>query len=81
MPESEETVDSFDTNTYPIFGPNGEQTNLFEVRGYLSATKDGETYYISNNENEINRYGCITIYDSFWRPVDAIPISKFRVKY
>lgn len=66
MPKSEEIIDSFDTNTYPIFGPNGEQTNLFEVEGFTRVIIEGENFYIpigtADSREEI-------MYDSCWRPV------------
>ena len=63
MPESEERVDS---NTYPIFGPNGEQADLNEVEGFTRVVIDGENFYIpigtADSREEI-------MYDSCWREV------------
>jgi hypothetical protein len=65
MPESEEIIDS-DSKTYPIFGPKGEQTKLFEVEGFTRVVIDGENFYIpietADSREEI-------MYDSCWREV------------
>lgn len=66
MPESEEIIDESDSNTYPILGPKGEQTKLFEVEGFTRVVIDGENFYIpigtADSGEEI-------MYDSCWRPV------------